>query len=602
MNLGPQQVNSSDLSSEGGSAADSLGVCSSDGDKTVEDDSRSVCSQDTDAILKTISRGGGIPFGRLDRHSSLMEMGIGSMQTFRIVSELQISYPDVTFATLLQPVSLDELARNIAGGHRIISESDKVIGPPAPCSFSADQLEEGVPISYNQARMVALYDCDPGNGAYVMPLATRMKGNLKIDVLEKSLKLLAQRHHVLTMQYKKLPSGEVLQVKRRNLERADITAIDLTYLSNTINQNPEETAMRMLRDEARRPFNIYNEPASRVLLLKVSPNEHLMLMCVHHIACDGISVGLIARDFIEIHNALFLEVEPNLCSLATQYYDFSAWQRNMMVSGVWDKQMQFWKTKLDGAPPHINLPVDVPRAHCTTFGLLGSIELHISHQMVETLTKISQERGATLYMILLAAYQLMLSWVMERMDIVVGAPVGVSSRMFGETEQMVGYLVNPLPIRMTVTTKGSFHDFFLQSRDNSVLSFENGSAPLHEMISAVGGEYNSGFHPIYQAILVLQGKSTYTPSLPCDQLRMEALPFPTIMRLRDRAEQKLKLELVHCETGLQGMVGYDADLYETKSVGTWIQCWQSILEVISDNPHIELSSLRQSTYYGRLAE
>ncbi|MDB6020579.1 MAG: tycC2, partial [Pedosphaera sp.] len=285
---------------------------------------------------------------------------------------------------------------------------------------------EHVPLSFAQERLWFLDQLYPQSPLYNFPVALRIKGPLDLDALRYSLSFSVVRHEVLRTSFVAV-EGNPTQVIS---DRAEVE-LPMTDLSAMADALREAEAQRLVAAEAQRPFNLAKDPMLRGWLLKLAPDEHILMVTIHHIATDAWSAGVLFRELAAGYKAFSVGREPVLPELPIQYADFAAWQRDWLQGETLQKHLAYWKQRLAGAKESLDLPLDRPRPATPTFA--GAIQARpLRHELMEALKKVSQRERATLFMTLLAAFKTLLWRYSGQEDILVGIPIAGRNRM--ETE------------------------------------------------------------------------------------------------------------------------------------------------------------------------
>lgn len=532
-------------------------------------------------------------------HSDFFKMGGDSMKAgliaARIRLETGIQVPGILLFKYRTIAELAECAENegIIGSQPDLLTDGGFGTSPSVVGYSARQLEDGVPVSLSQKRMLRLYECDKKNCAYNIPLVVRLEGYLDSKILKKVIELLVNRHTVLMMKFKKTGSTEWVSSKPEQYSIPKVKAMDLTYMGSEFETNAMELAMEIFTEDASRPFDLYNGPPLRINLLKLAEDDHALMFTFHHVAFDGVSIGIIAKEFLDSYNSLHRGVAPNNQECSLQYYDFAKWQRGLVESKSYAKQIEFWKNQLQGLPPVLKLPTDVDQNHRKEdgFGPCGHVDVFVSSTTVEKLRKVAQSDGSTLNMILAAAFDLVLSWIANRSDIVVGTPFA-AGRLHKNTEEMIGYLVNPLPVRIDVNRHKTFEDLLSGVREVMIASFENGQVPLDTIVEAVGAKYSAANHPIYQVVMALN--SGDMPDFNSGALKVTPVRVEETMK---ETSQPILMDLTESSVGLHGYISYNSSFFSEESVKGWVQSFLGVLKCAGETPQLSLDEFRHN--FGR---
>ncbi|HST57463.1 MAG TPA: condensation domain-containing protein, partial [Longimicrobium sp.] len=305
-----------------------------------------------------------------------------------------------------------------------------------------------VQLSFAQQRLWFLDQLEPGSAAYNIPFALRMRGPLDAAVLSRSLDEVVRRHETLRTT---LPVVDGVPVQM--IAPPSPRPIPLVDLGNLPADARDAEARRLARDEALRPFDLARGPLLRATLLRLAADEHVALFTLHHVVADGWSTRVLVREITALYTAFSRGAPSPLPEPALQYADYGEWQRAWLAGGVLEEQLGWWRERLAGAPPLLELPTDRPRpARAGSAG--DSRPIRLAPETLRALADLSQGEGATLFMTVLAAFAVLLGRYAGQDDVVVGTPVAGRSRL--EVENVVGFFVNMLALRTDLSGDPSF--------------------------------------------------------------------------------------------------------------------------------------------------
>ncbi|MFP2934768.1 condensation domain-containing protein, partial [Pyxidicoccus sp. 3LG] len=287
-----------------------------------------------------------------------------------------------------------------------------------------------LPLSFAQQRLWFIDQLEPGSSLYNMPAALRMKGTLDVGALERSISDVAERHEALRTTFASR-DGEPVQI----IHPAAPLSLPVVDLSALPESERQDEVLRRVREEALRPFDLAAGPLFRVTLLRLEEREHVLLSTMHHIVSDGWSTGVLVRELGALYSAHLSGVRAELPPLPVQYADFAAWQRGWLRDDALDARMEYFKKQLGGAPALLELPTDRPRPSVQTRNA-AQVPVILPADLSEAVKALSQRHGATPFMTLLAAFQVVLSRYSGQDDVVVGSPIAGRNR--AETEGLIG--------------------------------------------------------------------------------------------------------------------------------------------------------------------
>ena len=360
------------------------------------------------------------------------------------------------------------------------------------------------PVSFAQQRLLFLDRLEPGSPFYNVPLAISIKGDLNVAALENTFAEIVSRHEALRTTFSIDETGPV-QVIAKSLT-LEMPVVDLTSLPE-----PESEALRLAREEAEQPFNLNQGPLVRARLLKIGPEAYVLLFTIHHIVSDGWSMGVLFRELGEIYEAFAQHHPSPLSELPIQYADYAVWQREWLTGEVLQEQTDYWKTKLAGAPPTLELPTDRPRPAIQQFHGAKQVS-HLSQELTERLKQISLDERVTLFMTLLAAFKVLLWRYTYQDDIVIGSPI--ANRTRAETEGLIGFFVNTLVLRTNLSADPSFRDLLKRVKEAALGAYNHQDVPFEKLVEELRPDRDPSRNPLFQVSFALQNATRTKLELP----------------------------------------------------------------------------------------
>lgn len=447
--------------------------------------------------------------------------------------------------------------------------------PIAACGGLADRDLA----SYAQRRMWFLWQLDSRSGAYNLPLAVRLTGPLDRQALERAFTLLIDRHETLRTVFRRLPDGSLRQV--RGARPIDIEAEDLDGLAE------DEQAHRVAGEaEAHsvRPFDLEAGPLLHVKLLRLSEQEHVLLLCLHHIVADGWSLNVLIDEFSRLYEACALGSEPDLPELPIQYSDYALWQRCWLEAGELERQLTYWRAALAGDAPVLELPFDHARPAVSTFrGARHCFEIDVA--TTEALRRLAQQHSATLFMTLLASFQALLYRYSSQADIRVGVPVANRNRV--ETERLIGCFVNTQVLKADVDGLMSFDDLLRQVRQTALQAQAHQELPFEQLVEALQPERSLSRNPLFQ--VMYNHQSTVTD---IETLRTGAGLVLGRIEWQSRVAQfDLSLTTLEKQGGLAATLSYATDLFEAETMARLATHFGHLLVGIIRDPQRRIGEL-----------
>ena len=443
-----------------------------------------------------------------------------------------------------------------------------------------------IPLSFAQQRLWFLDRMTPDNPFYNCPSVLSLEGELGIEALRMTFEEVERRHEVLRTAFDD-PTGEAQQLIRPP-SRRELPVVDLEGLGASAARDEAE---RLSQKEALRPFDLQKGRLMRTALLRLAPKKHLLLATFHHIVADGWSMGVFARESAALYGAFSQGHCSPLPELPLQYADFAVWQRRRLKDEGLREQVAFWRRRLQDVPP-LELPADRPRPSVQSFRG-GHQELKLPAELLRLLRTVARRQGATLYMVLLAAYQAFLHRLSRQTDFCVGT--GIANRHRREIEGMIGFFVNTLAIRADLSGAPTFAQLLQRLRATLLDAYDRQDLPFEKLIDDLSVERDLSRMPLVQAMFVLQNApmgNTRLPGLTISQLEVE--PGTSKFDLSFFAKE--------VEDGLQLFLEFNADIFEERSgrrmlqqIGTMLQgvaadaqCPIKLLPLLSQSERQEL--------------
>ncbi len=433
------------------------------------------------------------------------------------------------------------------------------------------------PVSFAQQRLWFLDQLDGGSFAYNIPVAVRLNGKLNRASLTSALNEVIRRHEALRTSFSTVDNQPVQVIS--DYQPLALPIVDLSGLSEV--QREAEVQHRAV-EEAQRPFDLARGSLVRVQVLCLSEQEHVALLTMHHIISDGWSCGVLIREIATLYEAYSHGAESPLKELPIQYADYAIWQREWLQGEVLAEQLAYWKEQFKDAPALLELPLDRPRPVMqTSNGAAFSFQL--AAELSERLKELSREEGATLFMVLMAAFQLLLSRYTGQQDIVVGTPI--AGRSQAETEDLIGLFINTLLLRTKLRGEESFREVLRQVRETSLGAYAHQDVPFEKLVDELEVERSLNQTPLFQVMFALQNTPAATfklSSLTFDVLEIDvkAAKFDLTFSMAEDDEQQLS-----------GTLGYNTDLFDAASISRLAAHFQTLLESIVADPQQRISEL-----------
>ncbi len=444
---------------------------------------------------------------------------------------------------------------------------------------------ENLPLSFAQQRLWFLDQLIPNNPFYNIPLALHLTGTLNKAALEQTFSEIVRRHEVLRTTVV-MQSGQPIQV----INPALTIPLPVTDLRQLPQAEREIQARRLTTQEAQCPFNLSTDLLLRVKLLWLDETQYILLLTMHHIVSDGWSIGVLIQEIAALYTAFANNQPSPLLKLTIQYADFAYWQRQWLQGEVLEKQLNYWQKQLDGISM-LNLPTDRPRLATQTYR--GARQpLQLSKSLSAALLALAQQEGVTLFITLLAAFQVLLYRYTQQEDITVGSPIANRNR--SEIEGLIGFFVNSLVLRTQLNGNPTFPELLSRVKEVAFGAYAHQDLPFEKLVEELHPERNLNQNPLFQVVFALQNAPMSALELP--SLTLNTLPFDTEYTRFDLEfhlwEPNLQNGLwVDSSAGISGFVIYSTDLFDGATIARILGHFQTLLEGIVANPEQRIAQL-----------
>ncbi|MDV7222405.1 non-ribosomal peptide synthetase, partial [Streptomyces prunicolor] len=439
-----------------------------------------------------------------------------------------------------------------------------------------------IPLSFAQQRLWFLRQFEGPSAAYNLPAAFRIVGALDADVLERALGDVTARHESLRTIFREV-DGEPFQI----VLDADAAAVALHRTSCSPNRLGST-----LRQEVSHVFDLSAELPLRATLVTVAPQEHVLLLLMHHIASDGTSLGPLARDVSTAYRARYDEREPEWAPLPVQYADYVLWQRELLSSeddpdSLVNEQLGFWKAALQGLPEELNHPTDRPRPVATDHRG-DSVPFELPAEPHHRIAELARSTGTTTFMVVQAALATLLTKLGAGTDIPVGAPV--AGRTDEALDELVGLFVNTLVLRTDTSNNPTFLELLERVRETDLAAYSHQDVPFERVVEAVNPQRVLARHPLFQVFLSLRSDSDSALELP----GLTTAPVPTPLEF-SRFDLSFDLEEQYGPdghpAGIKGVLRYSTELFDRTTVETCAARLTRILDAAVATPEQRLDRL-----------
>ena len=500
-------------------------------------------------------------------HDNFFELGGHSLLAMRLVSSIRREMAvEVGIGTIFNNATIALLSAYISGTPDALAALPPILPGTRP---------ERVPLSFAQERLWFI-DALEGSLQYHIPFVLRLKGELDSLMLEKALRTIVNRHEVLRTVISEedgRPFQHILDKDGWKLQSGN----GFVY--------QDEPGLRDKVDELiTAPFNLSSDYMLRGDLIRTGEAEHVLVGTMHHIISDGWSVPVLVKELAELYNAFTAGRDYRLPDLPVQYADYAIWQRAYLSGEVLDNKMAYWQQQLSGAQV-LNLPTDHARAPVrSTKG--ASAAFRLDKELSERLERLSLDNGATLYMTLLSAFNILLYKYSGQDDICVGSPV--AGRQMQEIDGLIGFFVNTLVLRSRISPEMSFRELLLHVRKTTLEAYAHQEVPFEKIVDALVKERDMSRSPLFDVMFVLQNNAQ--PDSLENGLSGLSVSFE---RNQDNTSKfDLSVTLQEHPGGISGSITYNSDLYDPETIQRMLAHYERLLQAVVSDQNLPVNELQ----------
>jgi amino acid adenylation domain-containing protein len=503
----------------------------------------------------------------LDIHDNFFERGGHSLLAMQVISKVREAFQvEIPFRTLFESPTISEVAEAIEKAKGRASENTRTIVPlPRDTSH--------FPLSLAQQGQWSIDQIMAGNSAYNIPNILRLKGRLNVATLQQAVGEVYRRHHVLRTTFQTV-NGNPAQV----IGPAQQVSLPVIHFA----QHSENVSIdRLALEEWRRPFDLASGPMIRASLIKLADKEHVVLFTMHHIVADGWSMNVLLDEVTKLYEAFSVGKPSPLAELPLQYVDYAAWQRQWLQGETLRAELGYWKDKLANVHA-LKLPADRPHPILQSFR--GAQEsLMLSSELCAALKSLSRHEGSTMYITLLTAFVLLLSWLTSQEDIVLGSPIANRSR--AGLDKLIGLFVNMMVMRTDVSGNPTFRELLARVREVSLGAYAHHELPFEQLVKELQPARNLSQTPLFQVVFVLEDRQERSFSLP--ELTIEPVDIDN-----GSAQIDLTLRMRETPEGLHSLIRYNSDVYSVARINRLLRLLEAVLLRVVAEPESRLDEFK----------
>ena len=423
---------------------------------------------------------------RLD--DNFFELGGDSLLAMRLISRMRATFGvELTVSTVFAGPTVGQLARQLGQAERAWSALRRRRHP------------EGIPLSYAQQRLWFLYEFEADKVLYNIPLVLGLKGRLEAAPLAEAISEIVRRHEAL-----RTSVAEVQNTPVQVVHEAEPVRLPVVDLRNLPEQNRQEELARRTKAEATTAFDLRQSPLLRAVLMRIAEEEHVLVLTMHHIASDGWSLEVLERELGALYESYSQGKGSPLPELPIQYADYAVWQREWLQRDLEETQLDYWMKQLAGLPPSLELPGAAAEQAGPGYSEGAEYRFDLPLELLWELRSLSSKAGVTLYMTVLAAFQLLLHRYTGEQDIVVGSPIAGRTR--SETEDLIGFFVNTLLLRTDFSRNPTFVELLQRVLKTTLGAYENQDLPFDRLVEELHPDRGPSGTPLVQVMFDLRNE------------------------------------------------------------------------------------------------
>ncbi|WP_437646498.1 amino acid adenylation domain-containing protein [Sorangium sp. So ce362] len=507
---------------------------------------------------------------RVSAEDSFFDLGGHSLLLTQVLSRVRrVLDVELPLRALFETPTVAAQARAVEAARR------GSLAPPAPPLLAAPRSGPP-PLSFAQERLWFLSELEETAASYNVPAAVRLLGPLDVARLERSFAAVVRRHESLRATFEERDGRAVAVIHAE--QPVTFSAVDLGAVPE---ESREAEALRLLEEQARRPFDLRRGPLLRIALARLGEREHLLLVVLHHIVSDGWSMNVLVREVAELYTADAEGRPAALPALPIQYADYARWQRGWLTETALDRELAYVRQRLGAEPPALRLPTDKPRPAARSYRG-ARLDFALPRELSAALGALARGQGVTTFMLLLAAFQALMAQRSGQTDLCIGTPIAGRTRV--EVEGLIGLFVNTLVLRADLAGDPRFTDLLSRTREEVLAAQAHQDLPFEQLVKALRPARDLGSTPLFQVMFSLQEASRR--ALPLADLELRPVEVDP-----GSAQFDLSLHMATAPEGLSGSFEYSTELFEEGTIRRMADDLRAVLEAIVARPTARLGEL-----------
>jgi amino acid adenylation domain-containing protein len=507
---------------------------------------------------------------RVGIHDNFFELGGHSLLATGLISQVRKQFQvELSPRCLFEAPTVARFAEYIK---KAIAKGQQLNDLPI-CPVSR---ETRLPLSFGQQRLWIIDRLEPESTAYNGSNIILIEGELDLAAFKQSIQEVIQRHEVLRTSFA-VVEGQPVQ-KIASVLEVPLTLIDIENLPETKRQFEVK---RHEKTSALQIFDLIQTPLLRLVLLRLKSDKYILILTMHHIIFDAWSANLLIREVSALYEAFIHRKPSPLPTLPIQYADFSLWQQKWLQGDRLNNQLNYWQRQLEGAKTTIELPIDKPRSQVESF-VGAKYSFAISSTVSQQLKKLSRQEGATLFMTLLAAFNVLLYCYTGQEDILIGSPIANRDRL--EISNLIGFFVNTIVLRSDLSNDPSFSELLQRVREVALEAYAHQDLPFEKLVAQLQPERYRDRSPLFQVWFVLQ-------NVPQSELKLSGLNLSFLESESINVRHDLKLDLTETSEVIKGFFEYKTDLFYETTIKKMVALFERLLNRVVEKPELKLSQL-----------